>query len=49
MLPPDLRCGYADTAPAAHMQTEVFQKFASDESVFEGGVKGLDIQYYTRF
>lgn len=32
----------------AHMKSPVFQKFASDESVFEGGVKGLDIQYYTR-
>ncbi|EJT45360.1 hypothetical protein A1Q2_05446 [Trichosporon asahii var. asahii CBS 8904] len=35
-------------AIATHMKTEVFQKFASDESVFEGGVKGLDLQYYTR-
>lgn len=30
------------------MKTEVFQKFASDESLFEGGLKGLDLQYYTR-
>lgn len=30
------------------MKSPVFQKFASDESVFEGGVKGLDLQYYTR-